>query len=161
MCNILKPPKSITITLKVQSLCYLTRSNKNHLRMQPGTRHKRPTSWKARSPSHFTTSNAIIIYIHTAKGRQPHCTNNTNHILLPSLSIASRGRAAFSLTTTTRERGQQTCNIGSAFEIRPPSQKLNNNIFNSSPSKRFRRSPSPIHVPNVKDSKSHWPPRSS
>jgi hypothetical protein len=153
---------SITITLKVRSLCHLTRSNKNHLRTQPGTHHKRPPSpWKARSPSHFTTSNFTIVYIHTAKGRRPHRTNNTDHILLPSLSIVSQGRPAFSLTTTTRERGQQTCYIGSAFEIRPASQKLNIIILNSSPSKRFRRSPSPIHVPDVDDNKSRWPPRSS
>jgi hypothetical protein len=146
--------------------------------MQPGTRHKRPTSpWKARSPSHFTchtttitnrdnltTSTArdvIIVYIHTAKGRRPHCTNNTNRILLPSLSIASRGRAAFLLTTATRERVQQTCYIGSVFGIRPASRKLNNIIFNSLPSKRFHRFPSPIEVLDVEDNKSRWPPRSS
>jgi hypothetical protein len=170
--------KSTSIPSKVRSLYYPTRSNKNHLRAQPGTRHKHPTSpWKVRSPSHFThhtttitnrdnltTSTArddIIVYIHTVKGRRPHCTNNANHILLSSLSIASRGRAAFSLTTATRERGQPTCYIGSAFRIRSASQKLNNIIFNSSPSNRFCRSPSPIHVPDVEDSKYRWPPRSS
>jgi hypothetical protein len=129
---------------------------------QPGTRHKRPTSpLKVRSPSHFTTRNVLIVYIHTTKGCRPHCKNNTNHILLPSFSIVSRGRAAFSLTTATRERGQQTRYIGSAFRIRPASQKLNIIIFNSSPLKRFRRSPFPIHVPDVDDNKSRWPPRSS
>jgi hypothetical protein len=81
--------------------------------------------------------------------------------LLPSLFIASQGRVVFSLSTATQERGQYTRYIGSAFGIRPTSQKLNNIIFNSSPSKRFRRSPSPIHVPDDEDNKSRWPPRST
>jgi hypothetical protein len=96
------------------------------------------------SRDNLTTSAAcgvIIVYIHTTNARRPHCINNTNHVLLPSLSIASQGRAAFSLAIATRERGQQTCYIGSAFGIRPASRKLNNIIFNSSPSKRFRRPP--------------------
>jgi hypothetical protein len=48
-----------------------------------------------------------------------------------------------SLTTATQERGQHTRYIGSAFGIRPTSRKLNNIIFNSSPSKRFRKPPLP------------------
>jgi hypothetical protein len=103
----------------------------------------------------------ISHYIHKEKGPSATLHNNTNHILLPSLSIANRGRVAFSLTIATRERGQQTCYIDSAFGIRPTSRKLNNIIFNYSPSNRFRKSPSPIHAPDVEDSKSRWPPRSS
>jgi hypothetical protein len=55
--------------------------------------------------------------------------------------LRAGGRAAFSLTTATRERGQQTCYVVLAFRIRHASQKLNNIIFNSLPSKRFCRSP--------------------
>jgi hypothetical protein len=93
-----------------------------------------------------STQYAIAGYIHKVQGPAATSHNNTNHILLPTLSIAKRGRATFSLTIATRERGQQKCYIGSAFGIRSASQKLNNIILNSSPSNRFRKTPSPIHA---------------
>jgi hypothetical protein len=51
--------------------------------------------------------------------------------------------------------------IGSFFGIRPASRKLKSINLNSSPSKRFRRSPSPIHDPDIDASKSRWPPWSN
>jgi hypothetical protein len=44
--------------------------------------------------------------------------------------------------------------IGSSFEIRSASRKLKSINLNSSTSKRFRRSPSPIHDPDIDASKS-------
>jgi hypothetical protein len=86
---------------------------------------------------------------------------STHHDIYPRSSIAKRGRAAFSLNITTEQRGQQKCHIGSSFGIRPASQNLNNIILNTSPSNRSRKSPSPMHVPDVDEISSRRAPRSN
>jgi hypothetical protein len=51
--------------------------------------------------------------------------------------------------------------IGSTFRVIPISLYLNNIILNSSPSKKFRRSPSPILAPVDEDNNSRLPIRST
>jgi hypothetical protein len=60
---------------------------------------------KRRATCHITIQ--VTHYIHTAKGHQTHRTNKYNCVL-PSLFIASRGRAAFSLATARQMRASHT-----------------------------------------------------
>jgi hypothetical protein len=133
----------------------------NHLQIQPSMclRHSHIA---AASEVPFSFYNKQYHSSHTQQKATGHFAQiNTHRILLPSLFIASRERAAFSLTTAIQERGKHRRYIGSAFGIRPTSRKLNSINLNSSPSNRLRRSPSPMHVPVDEDNKSRWPSRSS
>jgi hypothetical protein len=86
----------------------------------------------------------------------------TPHRCPHSRPLAKGGRGQhFRSSSSKNGDGNTHYYIGSSFRIRPAFQKLNSINLNSSPSKRSRRSPSPIHDPDVDASKSRWAPISS